>query len=303
MNIKLQTTAKDCTVYLNEKCPQGCFIRIVSKFFKMPPAFEFINTMAPEVLTKLLSYSPTKTQPLLKDDELFISGTLPIIRHLLSSNEEVKKLLVGCCPKAQAICDMWLNFFINSISPIVFEINCQLNGRKRFNKDVFDTAVNDLVSQLEIVNKNLMFKTFLVGNSITLPDLLLCSYVLPMFNKVLLDKYKAKIPNVIRHFYFVKEIREVKDILGEATPCKEMMKPLPFVEPTEKKEDKKDGEKAKEDKKKDKKEKKEKKDNKENKENKHNKNNKENNKEKKEKNNNQKQETKDEKKTQEPEKK
>ena len=296
-------SAKDCTVYLNEKCPQGCFIRIVSRFFKVSPTFEFINTMSPEVLTKLLSYSPTKTQPLLKDGDLFISGTLPIIRYLLSYNEEVKKLLVGCCPKIQATCDMWLNFLINSISPIVFEINCQLNGRKRFNKDVFDTAINDLVSQLEIVNKSLMYKTFLDGNSIALPDLLLCSYVLPMFNKVLVDNFKAKIPHVIRHFYFVKEIKEVKDILGEATPCKEIMKPLPFVEPTEKTVDKKDGEKAKEDKKKDKKEKKE--NNKEQKEKKENKTNKEkeNNKEKKEKNNNQKQETKDEKKTQEPEKK
>ena len=255
-------SSKNITVYLNEKCPQGCFIRIVSKFFKEAPSFEFINTFSEEVKAKLLSYSPTKTIPLLKDGDLFVSGAIPVVKYLLALNPETKKLLVGGCPKGEAVCDMWLNFFINSISPIVYEINQQLNGKKKFNKDIFDMAINDLVEQLEVVNKNLTFKTFLLGNSISLPDLLLTSFVFQMFSKVLIDNLKSKIPHVIRHFLFVSSLVEVKDIYGVPTPIKEMVKPLPYVEPVEeKKEDKKEKKE-----KGDKKEKKEKGDKKEKKE-------------------------------------
>ena len=249
-------SSKNITVYLNEKCPQGCFIRIVSKFFKEAPSFEFINTFSEEVKAKLLSYSPTKTIPLLKDGDLFVSGAIPVVKYLLALNPETKKLLVGGCPKGEAVCDMWLNFFINSISPIVYEINQQLNGKKKFNKDIFDMAINDLVEQLEVVNKNLTFKTFLLGNSISLPDLLLTSFVFQMYSKVLIDNLKSKIPHVIRHFLFVSSLVEVKDIYGVPTPIKEMVKPLPYVEPVEeKKEDKKEKKEKKE--KGDKKEKKE----------------------------------------------
>ena len=234
-------SSKNITVYLCEKCPQGCFIRIVSKFFKEAPTFEYINTFSEEVKAKLLTYSPTKTIPLLKDGDLYVSGTIPVVKYLLALNPETKKILVGLCPKGEAVCDMWLNFLINSISPIVYEINQQLNGKKKFNKDLFDMAINDLVEQLEVVSKNLMFKTFLLGNAISLPDLLLTSFVFQMFNKVLIDNLKSKIPHVIRHFLFVSSLVEVKDIYGVPTPIKEMVKPLPYVEPVEeKKEDKKE---------------------------------------------------------------
>ena len=254
-------SSKNITVYLCEKCPQGCFIRIVSKFFKEAPTFEYINTFSEEVKAKLLTYSPTKTIPLLKDGDLFVSGTIPVVKYLLALNPETKKLLIGLCPKGEAVCDMWLNFLINSISPIVYEINQQLNGKKKFNKDLFDMAINDLVEQLEVVNKNLMFKTFLLGNAISLPDLLLTSFVFQMFNKILIDNLKNKIPHVIRHFLFVSSLVEVKDIYGLPTPVKEMVKPLPYVEPVEpKKEDKKEkGDKKEKKEKGDKKEKKEKK--------------------------------------------
>ena len=53
-------SSKNITVYLCEKCPQGCFIRIVSKFFKEAPTFEYINTFSEEVKAKLLTYSPTE---------------------------------------------------------------------------------------------------------------------------------------------------------------------------------------------------------------------------------------------------
>ena len=83
-----------------------------------------------------------------------------------------------------------------------------------------------------------------------------------MYSKVLIDNLKSKIPHVIRHFLFVSSLVEVKDIYGFPTPIKEMVKPLPYVEPVEeKKEDKKEKKE-----KGDKKEKKEKGDKKEKKE-------------------------------------
>ena len=49
-----------------------------------------------------------------KDGDLYVSGTIPVVKYLLALNPETKKILVGLCPKGEAVCDMWLNFLINS---------------------------------------------------------------------------------------------------------------------------------------------------------------------------------------------
>ena len=49
-----------------------------------------------------------------KDGDLYVSGTIPVVKYLLALNPETKKILVGLCPKEEAVCDMWLNFLINS---------------------------------------------------------------------------------------------------------------------------------------------------------------------------------------------
>jgi len=199
---------------------------------------------------ELLSYSPTKTFPLLKSGDEFITGCLPIVRYLIKSSKDVsdgvlldnRKILLGKNLKEEAAIETWTNYIFASITPITCEIKAQLYGKKKFEKEILDMAIKDLIEVLKTVNERLKLNTFLTSNKIQLADLMLVSVLFKCFNDVLTEDKLELIPNVTRMFKFISHMKKFEDIFGKYTPCKEQKTPEPFVEPKEEKEkeDKKD---------------------------------------------------------------
>ena len=248
-------TSKDIFFGL-EDCDLCNFIELVTKFLPLPP--RIIRMKKPN--KEILNYTPTKTMPFLKSGDDFITGALPIVKYLIKSAKDDsdgvlldnRKILLGKNLKEEAAIDTWTNYIFSSISPITCEIKSQLYGKKKFEKGIFDMAVNDLMEVLIPINERLKLNTFLTSNKIQLADLMLVSVLFRSFNDVLTKDKIEKIPNVTRLFKFVSHMKRFEEIFGVYVPCKEVKTPEPFVE----KNDKEKGEK---------KEKKEKNKNKENK--------------------------------------
>ena len=276
--VTLETT-KDLFFGL-EDCDLCKFIELVTKFLPLPP--KIIKMKKPNPV--ILNFSPTKTFPVLKSGDDFITGALPIVRYLIKSSKDIsdgvildnRKILLGKNLKEEAAIDTWTNYILTSITPITCEIKAQLHGKKQFQKELFDIALNDLIEVLGSANERLKLNTFLTSNTIQLADLMLTSVLFQCFNEVLTQDKLEKIPNVTRMFKFITHMKKFEDIFGKYVPCTKQKEPEPFVEKP--KEEKKE----KEEKKKEKKNKGDK-DNKggENKEKKENKKNKEKNKEEK----------------------
>ena len=280
-----------------EDCALCKFIELVTGFLPLPP--KIISLKKP--VKEILNLSPTKTFPILKSTDDYITGVLPIIKYLIKTSKDEsdgvvldsREILLGKNIKEESQIDTWTNYILISICPITTEIIGQLRGKKKYDKNILDMAINDLLSALNVVNNKLNLNTFLTSNKIQLADLMLVSVLFDCFNDVLTQDKLDKIPNVTRVFKFVSHMKKFVEIFGKYELCKEQKAPLPFVESKEEEEhteekkeknkDKKNKEKNKENKegkqqqhegdKKDKKEKKkkEKKNKEENKENKENK--------------------------------
>jgi len=273
--VTLETT-KDIFFAL-EDCTLCKFIELVTKFLPLPPKILRMKKPPKEIL----NLSPTKTFPVLKSGDDFITGALPIIKYLIKSSKDIsdgvlldnRKILLGNNLKEEAAIETWTNYIFASISPITCEIKAQLYGKKKYDKIIFDEAINDLIDVLKPVNERLKLNTFLTSNKIQLADLMLVCVLFQCFNDIMTKDLIEKIPNVTRIFKFISHMKRFEDIFGKYVPCQERKNPEPFVErKEEKKEEKKEG-------------KKEKKDKKENKEGEHkDKKDKKNKKEKKEKN-------------------
>ena len=256
--VTLETT-KDIFFGL-EDCDLCKFIELVTKFLPLPP--KIIKMKKPS--KELLAYSPTKTFPILKTGDEFITGCLPIIRYLIKSSKDVsdgvlldnRKILLGKNLKEEAAIETWTNYIFASITPITCEIKAQLYGKKKFEKEILDMAIKDLIEALKPVNERLKLNTFLTSNKIQLADLMLVSVLFKCFNDVLTEDKLEQIPNVTRMFKFISHMKKFEDIFGKYTPCKGQKTPEPFVEPKEEKEEKE--EKTEKEGKKDKKNKKEK---------------------------------------------
>ena len=232
-------TSKDIFFGL-EDCDLCKFIELVTKFLPLPP--KLIKMKKPN--KELLNFSPTKTFPLLKSGDEFITGALPIVKYLIkTSNDESdgvlldnKKILLGKNIKEEAAIDTWTNYIFSSISPITCEIKGQLYGKKNFDKGIFDMAVNDLIEVLKPINERLKLNTFLTSNKIQLADLMLVSVLFQSFNDVLTKDLLEKIPNVTRMFKFVSHMKKFEDIFGVYIPCKEQKTPAPMEKKEEKEE-------------------------------------------------------------------
>ena len=244
-------TTKDILFAL-ENCVLSNFIELVSKLLPLPP--KVIRLKKPN--KEILKYSPTKTFPILKAGDDFISGTLPIVKYLIKSAKDDsdgvildnRKILIGKNLKEEAKVDMWTYYIFSSIYPITSEIEAQLYGKKKFNSEIFEIALKDLMDVLEPVNEQLMLNAFLTSNNIQLADLMLTAVLFKCYKDVLTKEKLEKIPNVVRMFKFVSHMRNFIDIFGEATPCQKMKEPEPYVEPKD--EDLEDNKKGKKDKKK-----------------------------------------------------
>ena len=264
-----------------EDCALCKFIELVTGFLPLPP--KIISLKKP--VKEILNLSPTKTFPILKSTDDYITGVLPIIKYLIKTSKDEsdgvvldsREILLGKNIKEESQIDTWTNYILISICPITTEIIGQLRGKKKYDKNILDMAINDLLSALNVVNNKLNLNTFLTSNTIQLADLMLVSVLFDCFNDVLTQDKLDNIPNVTRVFKFVSHMKKFVEIFGKYELCKEQKAPLPFVESKEeeehteekkeknkdkknkkKKENKEEKQQQKEDEKKDKKEKKKK---------------------------------------------
>ena len=159
--VTLETT-KDIFFAL-EDCTLCKFIELVTKFLPLPPKILRMKKPPKEIL----NLSPTKTFPVLKSGDDFITGALPIIKYLIKSSKDIsdgvlldnRKILLGNNLKEEAAIETWTNYIFASISPITCEIKAQLYGKKKYDKIIFDEAINDLIDVLKPVNERLKLNT------------------------------------------------------------------------------------------------------------------------------------------------
>jgi elongation factor 1-gamma len=188
-------------------------------------------------IKKLNEKSPTRTFPLLRNGEFYISGTLAIINYLALNDEKFAGMLGKEKNEKAEVC-MWLNYITCQIWPFYEHIIGQITGSMQRNDEVFNTAGQDLMSILGNINENLKFKSFLVGSNVTLADLFLSFSLFPYYSMILTDECKSKLPCVTRLFLYTTNIKQLQAVLGKPRLCHVAHKPtdVPFKEVSKQKE-------------------------------------------------------------------
>ena len=222
------------------------FLELVTKFLPLPPKLIKLKKQNKQIL----SYSQTKNLPILKAGDDFISGTLPIIKYLIRSSKDISDgvildnriILLGKNLKEEAKVDMWLSFIFSKIIPLTIDIENQLFGKKRFDIRRFECSLNDLLEILVELDQYLQFNTFLTANHVQLGDIMLASALFTCYNNVFTQIELDMIPNVVRVFRFVAQMRYFREIFGNAVQCKKIKKPEPYVEPEKEEEEEENNE-------------------------------------------------------------
>lgn len=157
----------------------------------------------------------------------FPSGKVPTFetadgKYLSESNAIAyfladEQLRGGNCPFAQAQVQQWLSFADNEIVPASCAWVFPLLGIMPLQRN--STAKQDATAVLELLNKKLLDSTYLVGERVTLADVVVFASLLHLYQYVLEASVRAPFGNVNRWFNTILNQPQVKNVVKNFALC------------------------------------------------------------------------------------
>jgi len=197
--------------------PPGSF-----RAFKCLIAAEYnsvpVSVAEPFDAAKAKALSPTGKAPVLETPAGVVFESNAIARHVAKIRRDTG--LTGSGIFEEAAVDAWVDFAANEIELPASVWFYPVAGYMPFHKAAYEKAKADLSNALTILNDQLLLKTYLVGDQITLADIVVASaLVYPM--KLVCDKaYLKPFGNVVRWFQTCVNQPQFKAVIGEVTMCK-----------------------------------------------------------------------------------
>ncbi|KAG0175241.1 hypothetical protein DFQ28_002101 [Apophysomyces sp. BC1034] len=194
--------------------------------------FDLHKDRTPEFMAKF----PMGKIPTFESAEVDLFESSAIAYYAAAQKEDSPLLGVNAVEKALVL--QWILFAENEINTNVGNWVYPFLGYMPYMKPNVDAATEKVKRAMDALNKILLTKTYLVGESITFADIaVVCSLVFP-FKTVFDKEFRSQYKNVTRYFTTVIAKEHFKAALGEVALCET---PLKYTPPKkEKKEVKKE---------------------------------------------------------------
>ena len=193
--------------------------------------FENIDLADTETRQNIASKTPTTTLPFLETEEGNLSETNAILFYFA---QKYKKDLLGKSSFEMAKINQWIEFGSCELNRSQKAIIYPMFGWKEFCKDSFDKENTKIKDYLKILEKELEGKNYLVGNRLTLADIVLFRYLrLFMMFQFPEGMRKKLLPNTTKWFENIMKTNEAIKAYGRIVLCKIPLKP--FMQKIEKK--------------------------------------------------------------------
>lgn len=173
------------------------------------PSSTFITNKVSFFASLLLAFNQrvnlVQQFPALSAGDVHVSGIAPISLFL------APKSLKGNGPLEEAQVLQWINLAEHELLPAV----SVLLDASPAAKPVQYRARQEIHHYLETLNKVLLTRTYLVGETVTLADIAVVCTLVPVFQR-LLDGAGSKSANVVRWFNTITPQPNVKHVIGDA---------------------------------------------------------------------------------------
>jgi len=179
------------------------------------------DTRTPEFLAK----NPLGKVPVLETDEGFIFESNAIARYIARLDEHTH--LLGANDYESGLVDQWLDFALSEIELPAKVWLYPIFGLMEVNQAATNKAKGDIRKVLEILNQHLADQTYLVGERVTLADIVVAIHLGTLFQRVLDAGFRKPFANVVRWFTTLINQPNFKEVLGEVTLATKMEQAKP----------------------------------------------------------------------------
>lgn len=153
--------------------------------------------------------SPVGKLPLLKDNGKYLFEPNAIARHVARSG---KKVLYGKNDFEAAQVDQWIDFSMHEIELPAAVWVLPILGKIANNAAATQRAKGDIRKVLEVLNRHLLNNTFLVGQTVSLADIVVAFALFDLYTHVLDDGFRKQFGNVNRWFLTCVNQPEFKSV-------------------------------------------------------------------------------------------
>ncbi|KAK9908313.1 hypothetical protein WJX75_005835 [Coccomyxa subellipsoidea] len=182
------------------------------------PAFEMGKTNKSPQFLKL---NPNGKVPVLQTPEGGIWESNAIARYVARLSD---KGLFGATAYDAAVVEQWIEFCTLELDAPLASWIYPIMGYMEYNKKKEEAAIAMLKKNLGVLNTYLATHTYLVGNSVTLADIIGASNLYHGFTKLFDEAFRKDFSNVQRWFLTLVNQPEFKKVMGEVALAKETMK-------------------------------------------------------------------------------
>ena len=158
----------------------------------------------------------------LSDGQTCISESLSIAKFFANN----KHGFYGPDETERVQIDQWVDIISTQIHPLAKNTIDQVLGLRESEIRSFSQQSGQLRSSLEVFDKHLKLRNFLVGYKMTLADVYLTAVLIAPFQLMLDDKMrKQQLPNLTRYMSLNLQIQHFKLAFGRITFCSKILNP------------------------------------------------------------------------------
>jgi len=207
-------------LYTTPNNPRGSKALIAAKYSGVEVQEIHVKIGEQTQSSDFLAKNPVGKVPVLETPEGFIFESNAITRYVarLDSNTP----LFGANEYESGLVDQWLDFALSEIELPMKVWLFPIFGLMENNVAATNKAKGDIRKVMDILNQHLADQTYLVGERITLADIVVACHLLPLFRKVLDPGFRKPFNNVLRWFTTLINQPNFNEVLGEVTLATKM---------------------------------------------------------------------------------
>jgi len=180
-----------------------------------PPFNIGVDNKSKEFLAKF----PVGKVPVLETPEGNVFESNAIARHVARQGHSK---LYGSSHIEAAQVDQWIDFSANEIELPSAAWLFPILNIVPFHKEATEKAKGDIKKALTILNNHLNTKTFLVGERISLADIVVATGLYRLYSMVFDPGFRKPFPNVTRWYLTVVNQPHAKKVMGHVELCEKM---------------------------------------------------------------------------------
>jgi len=168
---------------------------------------------------EFLKKNPLGKVPVLETPEGTIWESNAIARYVARQGSAN---LLGSSSYEQGLVDQWIDFTIGELDLPARAWLYPIWGFVPNNVEITKKAQADIRKSLDILNKHFLTRTWIVGERVTLADIVLACSLLPLYTTVLDTGFRKAFVNLNRWFTTLVNQPNFKSVVGEVKLCEKM---------------------------------------------------------------------------------